>query len=67
MTEKELPEWAQSIIGQALADIDWRETKPKKRAEEIKEKLRSTALGVNQWMLDIAFELIDKKIALLTR
>jgi len=67
MTKKELPEWAKSIIGQALADIDWKEPKPRERAKEIKEELVGTALGINQWMLDIAYDLIDKKVKLIEK
>jgi len=67
MTKKELPEWAKFIIGQAVADIEWKEPKPRERAEEIKGNLEGTALAVNQWMLDIAFDLIDKKVKLIEK
>ena len=54
MNPYELPEWAQFIIGQAIADVTDEES-----AEKIKADLRDTALQTNERYIESAERLID--------
>jgi hypothetical protein len=59
---KELPEWAQFIIGQALAEIQ-----SEKDIQRVTWKVEGTAVGFNPEMMKTFLKLVEMKRPLLKR